>query len=235
MNTQNDKDKDKNKEKEANTAGGDKVPVEKVSENKTTESSPVPENVAGEDDADNQGDCCDPPEKEKEKEKDKSKRKLENEIKRLGGELEKLSGALDGEKDRYIRLYAEYDNYRRRTAAEKQAVFTDAYTDALKEILPVYDSLERALAVSVSANEGDSAIKLVEGVKLTLNVFSEALAKLGIEQFGAAGDKFDPSMHNAVMHEENGELGEGEITAVFQRGFKKGDRVLRFAMVKVAN
>ena len=170
------------------------------------------------------------------KEKDKSKRKLEAEIKRLGGELEKQNAMLDSEKERYIRLYAEYDNYRKRSAAERQAVYIDAYSEALKEILPVYDTLERALeAADGITDNGNGAAKMVEGVKMTLGMFTEAFARLGIERFGEVGEKFDPTMHNAVMHEVNEAFGEQEINAVFQRGIKKGDRILRFAMVKVAN
>lgn len=178
---------------------------------------------------------CEKEEKPSEKEKhsgEKEKRKLESEIRQLSGEIEKLNAALDEEKGRYIRLYAEYENYRKRTAAEKQAVYIDAYADALKEMLPVYDALERAL--NMASGTTDPA-KMLEGIKLTFDMFNGALGKMGIERFGAPGDKFDPVLHNAVMHEESDERGEGEITEVFQPGFKKGDRVLRFAMVKVAN
>lgn len=159
-------------------------------------------------------------------------RKLEGEIKRLSGELEKLRATLDEEKNRFVRLYAEYENYRKRTAAEKQAIYVDAYADVLKEILPVYDALERALNISAGTNDFE---KMLEGIKMTFDMFGKAFEKMGIERFGAPGDKFDPSLHYAVMHEESDAHGEGEITEVFQPGFKKGDRVLRFAMVKVAN
>jgi len=159
-------------------------------------------------------------------------RKLEGEIKRLSGELEKLRATLDDEKNRFVRLYAEYENYRKRTAAEKQAIYVDAYADVLKEILPVYDALERALNISAGTNDFE---KMLEGIKMTFDMFGKAFEKMGIERFGAPGDKFDPSLHYAVMHEESDAHGEGEITEVFQPGFKKGDRVLRFAMVKVAN
>lgn len=165
-------------------------------------------------------------------ENEKSKRKLDSEVRRLSAEIEKLNSMLDDEKNRFVRLYAEYENYRKRTTAEKQAVYVDAYADVLKEILPVYDTLERALNM---ASDSTDAAKILEGIKLTLDMFGGAFEKLGIERFGAPGDKFDPNLHNAIMHEESDEHGEGEITAVFQPGFKRGDRVLRFAMVKVAN
>lgn len=238
----NKKDKDKTTETQDNTDNPD---IPGANPDKTTADSPIPESVAG---GENGAEDANPQaadnsegikqekepagDKEKEKEKDKSKRKLEGEIKRLNGEVDKLNEALDEEKNRYIRLYAEYDNYRKRTAAEKQAVYTDAYADVLKEVLPVYDTLERAVSMAAEATD---ATKLVEGIKLTLDMFTASFSKLGIERFGEPGDKFDPALHNAVMHEESEEHGEGEITAVFQPGFKKGDRVLRFAMVKVAN
>jgi molecular chaperone GrpE len=235
----NEKEKELNPEAQDNTEN-----IPGANPDKTTENSPIPESVAGDGTEEPQGTDNSETEmqdteqeekgkdKEKDKEKEKSKRKLENEIKRLNGEIEKLNMALDEEKNRYIRLYAEYDNYRKRTASEKQAVYADAYADVLKEVLPVYDTLERALNM---ASDATDAANLVEGIKLTLDMFAAAFNRLGIERFGEPGEKFDPALHNAVMHEESEEHGEGEITAVFQPGFKKGDRVLRFAMVKVAN
>lgn len=235
----NEKEKELNPEAQDNTEN-----ISGANPDKTTEDSPIPESVAGDgteepqgtDNSENEKQDTEQEEKgkdkEKDKEKEKSKRKLENEIKRLNGEVEKLNAALDEEKNRYIRLYAEYDNYRKRTVSEKQAVYADAYADVLKEVLPVYDTLERAL--NMASDTTDTA-KLTEGIKLTLDMFAAAFNRLGIERFGEPGEKFDPALHNAVMHEESEEHGEGEITAVFQPGFKKGDRVLRFAMVKVAN
>lgn len=235
----NEKEKELNPEAQDNTEN-----IPGANPDKTTEDSPIPESVAGDgteepqgtDNSENEKQDTEQEEKgkdkEKDKEKEKSKRKLENEIKRLNGEVEKLNAALDEEKNRYIRLYAEYDNYRKRTVSEKQAVYADAYADVLKEVLPVYDTLERALNM---ASDATDSTKLTEGIKLTLDMFASAFNRLGIERFGEPGEKFDPALHNAVMHEESEEHGEGEITAVFQPGFKKGDRVLRFAMVKVAN
>ncbi|MBQ7355246.1 MAG: nucleotide exchange factor GrpE, partial [Clostridia bacterium] len=118
------------------------------------------------------------------------------------------------------------DNFRKRTAREKDGIYADAYGDCITAILPVVDNLERALVYT----EGD---KVVEGVRMTMNQLSVVLKKLGIEVIPT--EVFDPMMHNAVMHEENEELGEGVITEVYQKGYKKGDRVIRYAMVKVAN
>ena len=137
-----------------------------------------------------------------------------------------LEAAMAEQGDKYIRLAAEYDNFRKRSAKEKEGIYSDAYGECIAAILPVIDNLERALQFS----EGD---KVVEGVRMTMNQFSEILKKLGIEVIET--EIFDPTYHNAVMHEENDALGEGVITEVFQKGYKKGDRVIRYAMVKVAN
>ena len=230
MNSKYEYEKEKDLKNSAPDGSEAEIPGENA--DKTTPGSPIPESVAEDKIESDEAAPQEPKEKESERDKDKSKRKLEGEIKRLGGEFEKLNAIIDSEKERYIRLYAEYDNYRKRTAAEKQSVYAEAYADVLKEILPVYDSLALALT---AADDTPDAANLARGVKLTLDAFSGAMAKLGIEEFGDPGDKFDPTLHNAVMHEENEALGEGEIVAVFQRGFKRGDRVLRFAMVKVAN
>lgn len=151
---------------------------------------------------------------------------LKKENRELRERVEALEASLADGEDRYIRLAAEYDNFRKRTAKEKEGIYADAYGECIASILPVIDNLERALEFS----EGD---KVVEGVRMTMNQFSDILKKLGIEVIET--EVFDPNFHNAVMHEENDELGEGVITAVFQKGYKKGDRVIRYAMVKVAN
>ena len=166
-----------------------------------------------------------------ENEKESKKMKASKEIKLLqtaNKALEEKNAELD---DRYKRLAAEYDNFRKRSQKEKESSYSDAYADALKEILPVIDNLERAIAF---ANENPED-KLSQGVILTLKQFEEAITKMGIEPVGKAGDKFDPNLHNAVMHDEDPEKGENEITDVFMKGYKKGDRVIRYAMVKTVN
>ena len=159
----------------------------------------------------------------KEKEKD-GKYKKEN--KRLAEELKKSEAACADAQERYLRLAAEYDNFRKRSAKEKEGIYADAYADCIAAILPVVDNLERALLFS----EGD---KVVEGVRMTMNQFADSLAKLGVEVIETT--TFDPTYHNAVMHVEDDTLGEGEIVEVFQKGYKKGDKVIRYATVKVAN
>ena len=162
-------------------------------------------------------------EKENVKEKD-GKYKKEN--KRLAEELKKSEEACADAQERYLRLAAEYENFRKRSAKEKEGIYADAYADCIAAILPVVDNLERALLFS----EGD---KVVEGVRMTMNQFADSLAKLGVEVIETT--TFDPTYHNAVMHVEDDTLGEGEIVEVFQKGYKKGDKVIRYAMVKVAN
>lgn len=152
------------------------------------------------------------------------KHKKEN--KRLNEELKKAEEALAESQDRCLRLVAEYDNFRKRSAKEKEGIYADAYADCIAAILPVIDNLERALQYA----EGD---KVVEGVRMTMNQFADTLQKLGVEVIETAS--FDPNYHNAVMHVEDEAYGEGEIVDVFQKGYKKGDKVIRYAMVKVAN
>lgn len=130
--------------------------------------------------------------------------------------------------DKYLRLAAEYDNFRRRSREEKEALFGSALADTVSAILPIIDNLERAAAF-------DDGEKVREGVRMISASCEQVLAGLGVEAFGAVGDSFDPNIHNAVMHEEDDSLGEGVITEVFQKGYRKGGRIIRFAMVKTAN
>ena len=135
--------------------------------------------------------------------------------------------------DKYLRVLAEYDNFRRRTADEKNGIYFNAYKDAVTEILPVIDSLEKAAELAANLPEDD---KMAEGILITLKQWKTAMSKLGIAEIDSSkGVKFDPNIHNAVMHEENEELGKNEISDTFQKGYTYGDRVIRFAMVKVAN
>ena len=135
----------------------------------------------------------------------------------------------NAEHDAYLRLAAEFDNFRKRTTKEKEQSYGNGKADAVAKMLPVYDNLERAL----NQETADAAYK--KGVELTMNELVKIFAALGVEIFGEAGDSFNPELHNAVMHIENEELGENTIAAVFQKGAKIGDKVVRFAMVQVAN
>ncbi len=163
--------------------------------------------------------------KEEPAEKGKKCDKKENALKE---KIEKLEKDLAELNDKYLRLAAEYDNYRRRSEKEKAQAYTDGLDDTLAKFLPVMDNLSRAALYS-------DAEKVAEGLKLTEKSANDSLAATGVERFGAVGDTFDPNLHNAVMHVEDEEKGEGEIVAVHAEGYKKGDRILRYAMVTVAN
>lgn len=150
--------------------------------------------------------------------------------KKLEAELEKKEKELTEANDKYMRLFAEYDNFRKRSAKEKEGIYADAYIDALTQILPVLDNLERAAAF-----EGADAATLAKGLELTLKSFAETLSKMGVKEIEAAGKTFDPNLHNAVMHIDDENYGESEVVEVFARGYARGDKVLRHSMVKVAN
>ncbi len=132
-------------------------------------------------------------------------------------------------KEQFLRLAAEYDNYRKRTAKEKENLWTDAKADTVQAFLPVYDNLERAL----KQDTADEAYK--KGVEMIMSQLKEVFAKLGITEIEAQGKPFDPNLHNAVMHIEDENLEENTVAQVFQAGFMLGEKVIRFAMVQVAN
>ena len=135
----------------------------------------------------------------------------------------------NAERDAHLRVAAEFDNFRKRTIKEKEASYGNGKADAVAKILPVYDNLERALNQPTE----DAAYK--KGVEMTMNELVKILTSLGVEIFGNVGDEFDPNLHNAVMHIDSEELGENTIAQVFQKGFKIGEKIVRFAMVQVAN
>lgn len=159
------------------------------------------------------------------------KHKDKKKVKKLEAEIEKLQAQVAEEQDKYMRLYAEYDNFRRRSAKERESVYADAYADALEKILPIIDNLERA--AQYSSEDPDSS--MAKGIELTIKSCVEALNKMGVYEIEALGKTFDPNFHNAVMHVDDDAYGESEIVEVFMKGYIKGDKVLRFSMVKVAN
>ena len=142
---------------------------------------------------------------------------------------ETLKASLAVQEDKYLRLAAEYDNFRKRSQKEKEALWSEAKADTVSAFLPVYDNLERAMKQETA----DEAYK--KGVEMTMNQLTEVLKKLGVEVIEALGQPFDPALHNAVMHIEDEQFGENTVAEVFQSGFRLGDKVIRFAMVKVAN
>ena len=144
-------------------------------------------------------------------------------------ELEALKKSLSDQEDKYLRLAAEYDNYRRRSTREREAIYADVRCDTLKKFLPVYDSLSRALA---QTPDDDPARKGLEGI---MNQYNTALTQLGVTAIEAVGQPFDANRHNAVMHIEDDAYGEGVVVEEFEKGFCIGDRVLRYSVVKVAH
>ena len=159
---------------------------------------------------------------------------LENEEANASAEKEetanntKLAEELDETKRKYLMMLAEYDNFRKRAQKERESAYGDAYADALAALLPVFDNLERA-----STFAGDAG--MAEGIAMIINQFKNALSGMGVESYGEVGEDFDPNLHNAIMQEDNEELGENVISEVFQKGYKRGEKIIRFAMVKVAN
>ena len=147
-------------------------------------------------------------------------------LKQDAAEFEDL---LKAEKDKYLRLYAEYDNFRKRSQKERDALFATVKSDVILQILPVYDNLERALALK-STDEA-----FYKGIEMTMTQLTGIFDKLGVKPIDAVGKKFDANLHNAVMHIEDENYGENEIVEEFQKGFTLGDKVIRFSMVKVAN
>ena len=146
---------------------------------------------------------------------------LEKKVSELEEELKSLN-------DKYLRMAAEYENFRRRSKEEREATYGNAMADTIKEILPIIDNLERAESF-------DDAEKVKAGLVMISSSVKGVLDKLGVEAYGKVGEQFDPNIHNAIMHDEDESLGENEIIDVFQKGYKKGSKIIRFAMVKSVN
>lgn len=157
-------------------------------------------------------------------------KRAEAELAEVKKKAEATEAELATERDKYLRMLAEYDNYRRRTAKEKESIYTDAVADAVSELLPIIDTLEKAVS---EIPEGEEEAPFAKGMRLTLKVAGDALRKLDVTEIETV--TFDPNLHNAVGHIEDETRGEGEIVNVFQKGYRKGDKVIRFAMVRVAN
>ena len=157
--------------------------------------------------------------------KDKKSAKAD---KKLLEEIEELKAKLAEEDDRYLRMAAEYDNFRRRSREEKDALYETAMADTVRELLPIIDNLDRAAAFT-------DGKQVLDGLILTAKATANVFEKLGVEEFGKVGETFDPNIHNAVFHVDDPAYGEGEIVEVFQKGYKKGKHIIRFAMVKTAN
>ncbi len=164
--------------------------------------------------------------------KDKTKPEATEEVKEEAAETkeEQLQKALDEKNEQFLRLCAEYDNFRKRSQKEKQDAYISSKADVIKELLPVLDNFDRA------ANNTEGSLEdYKKGIDLIFNQFVEMLKKNGVESYGERGEEFDPNIHNAVMTVEDDELGENQIAAVFSKGYKLGDRIIREAVVQVAN
>ena len=156
----------------------------------------------------------------------KKQKKADAELAEMKKQIEKLQAAYDDCNDKYLRMMAEYDNFRKRSAKEKEGIYADAFSDCIGNMLPILDNLERA-----SKSDNLDAVK--KGLDLTVKAFDDAMQKMGVTEVETK--TFDPNLHNAVMHIEDDQYGESEIVEVFQKGYRKGDKVIRYAMVKVAN
>lgn len=182
------------------------APEEEVKEDTVAEAEPQPETET--------------PASEKKQKKKKS---------REAEELEKLRQEVSEQQERYLRLMAEYDNYRKRTQKERESIYPDAVANTLKELLPLFDNFQRAMETPCADENYAKGIEMIE------KSLEDFLGKMGVEAFGKAGEPFDPNLHNAVMHLEDETLGKNVIATVFQSGYRMGDRILRHAMVQQAN
>lgn len=145
-------------------------------------------------------------------------------------EADKLREELNKQKDSYVRLFAEYENYRKRTQNEKLGIYDDATAKAVEQLLPMADAMQMAMA-----NMQDAPEQFVKGMEMIQNQFKTAMDKLKVEAFGEIGDEFDPKIHNAISKIDSDELGENQLSMIYQKGFKIGDKIIRHAMVQVAN
>ncbi len=161
-----------------------------------------------------------------EKQDKKKLKKAEAELAALQKQVEAARAEKEACEDKYLRMMAEYDNFRKRSAKEREGVYADAYADCIANLLPILDNLERA-------GKSDNFDAVKKGLEMTAKAFADALEKMGVSEIETK--TFDPNLHNAVMHVEDETLGEGQITEVFQKGYAKGEKVIRYAMVTVAN
>ncbi len=178
--------------------------------------TPCPEETAEQTEAEETCDCA---------EAEKISKKEQKAVSKLEKQIAELTASHEETKDKYLRVVAEYDNYRKRSIKEKSDAYSDAYADALKAFLPLADSLMQAMAFDP---EG-------QGIKALCKQFSDILTKLGVTEIESDGAQFDPNLHNAIMHEEDDSVGENTVVQTFQKGYKLGEKVIRPAMVKVAN
>ena len=157
---------------------------------------------------------------------------LEKSLEEKEKKISELEEKLKENEDKYLRMLAEYDNFRKRAQKEKDAIYTDTKAECVEQLLSVLDNLERAAAVDVSKSDAQS---VVDGVVKILEQATETFGKMGVEEIAAKGEQFNPELLNAVMHEDNEDYGENTVSDVFLKGYKIGDKVIRHSMVKVMN
>ncbi len=160
--------------------------------------------------------------------KEESKEDELDMLRKSKDQIQKLTNDVEALKDRLLRVTAEYENFRKRTAKEKEGIYTDACADVIKEVLPVIDNLERAVAADGSVED------LKKGIEMTIKGLEGSFGKLGVEEIDASGE-FDPNLHQAVMHIEDENFEKNSVAEVFMKGYKRGDKVIRHSVVKVAN
>lgn len=160
--------------------------------------------------------------------KEESKEDELDMLRKSKDQIQKLTNEVEALKDRLLRVTAEYENFRKRTAKEKEGIYTDACADVIKEVLPVIDNLERAVVADGSVED------LKKGIEMTIKGLEGSFGKLGVEEIDASGE-FDPNLHQAVMHIEDENFEKNSVAEVFMKGYKRGDKVIRHSVVKVAN
>ncbi len=192
---------------------------EKTLEQESREQEQAPEQTAGT-----------VPEEEKKAKKKKNGSEAEKKLSQTREELEKLQSEFEEHKQQHLRVLAEYDNFRKRTQNEKSAIYNNAVSDTIQAVLPIADNIERALS-----QENASADDMRKGVEMIQNQIHAVLEKLGVREIGKTGEAFDPNLHNAVARIDDESLGENVVAEVYQKGYMLGDRVVRHAMVQVAN
>ncbi len=174
--------------------------------------------------------CEEKPKAKTKKGDDRAEKKAKKELEQKDKEIEALKAELAEKDDRHLRLLAEYDNYRKRTQGEKDAIYGTAVVDTVEKILPIVDDMERSLAACA-----DDTSPVAEGVRMIEKKFKDTLEKIGVTAIPDVGEQFNPDLHNAIMHDEDPDKGENEISEVFMKGYKLGDKVVRHSMVKVVN
>ncbi len=205
-----------------------------MAENKNTENieQNLDEELAGKDEAQRAEEESETKDSEKTGKASRKEKLAHKELEEKQKQIDELKAKLKEDDDKYMRLFAEYDNFRKRAQKEKDSMYTEGICDGVEKLLAVLDNLERAAAVDPESTDAKSVI---DGVVKTLDQAKEVFKSLGVEEIPASGEKFNPELHNAVMHEDNPELDENVVSDVFMKGYRRGDKIIRHSVVKVVN